>query len=409
VPNSITREALQEGLFRGKSKQVWDYLWSISRGAVMPTRVIRKSRKEIKSGSGLGSMVTVDAAIEHLKNLGLLAVRPVIGSLVGNEYEIFTLEEASINPARYTSTSSISSNTSPTHKLDDLDILDSSISSTTQLTENTTGYKSPNTFFNTIDDDDTHTLLNYFSKTLLEAANAVIGRKLTVSEQERVLWNECACVLADELKAAAERAEPISSVPAFLAAHLRRRFARKTKLENSNADQNRKPSLVPKIELPASNRETSAAIKPTQANASKYTLGECRLYAEHLQKTGQGITNPGGFATTIYRTGEADALIEKFINPERHESEDISQCPDCKGIGFTYPEGIDRGVVAKCKHPRLSKALKILEEINRLQALHAGDSSYQFSDMKEDLRFWCEREGVTDSQQLIDLLLESHA
>jgi hypothetical protein len=409
VPNSITREALQEGLFRGKSKQVWDYLWSISRGAVAPTRIIRKSRKEIKSGSGLGSMVTVDAAIEHLKNIGLLKVRPAVGSLVGNEYEIFTPEELELLPTSSTRYTSISSTTSPTHKLDDLDVLDSGISSTTQTVENTVGYRSPNTFINTIDDDDTHTLLNYFSKTLLEAAHDVVGGKLTVTEQERVLWNECACVLADELKAAAEHAETISSVPAFLAAHLRRRFARKTKADNKNADQNSKPSLVPQAQSVASNKETSAAINPTPANVSKFTLGECRQYAEHLQKTGQGITNPGGYATTIYRTGEADALIKKFLNPERFENEDISQCPDCKGLGFIYPEGIDRGVVAKCKHPRLSRALKVLEEINRLQTLHSGDSSYQFSDMKEDLRFWCEREGVTDDDQIIDLLLKPYA
>src|SRR5918912_641174 len=34
VPNSVTRQAIPEGLFRGKSKLVWDYLWSVSRGAI---------------------------------------------------------------------------------------------------------------------------------------------------------------------------------------------------------------------------------------------------------------------------------------------------------------------------------------------------------------------------------------
>src|SRR5215218_8110114 len=48
VPNSVTRRAIPEGLFRGKSKQVWDYLWSVTRGAVVPTRSTRKSRREIK-------------------------------------------------------------------------------------------------------------------------------------------------------------------------------------------------------------------------------------------------------------------------------------------------------------------------------------------------------------------------
>ncbi len=58
VPNSVTRSAMAQGIFRGKSKQVWDYLWSASRGAINPTRIIRRSRKEIKEGSGLGSMIS---------------------------------------------------------------------------------------------------------------------------------------------------------------------------------------------------------------------------------------------------------------------------------------------------------------------------------------------------------------
>jgi hypothetical protein len=77
VPNSVTREAMPQGLFRGKSKQVYDYLYHQTRGAMTPKRSVRKSRKEILKGSGLGSMVTVDAAIDHLRTVGLLAVRPV--------------------------------------------------------------------------------------------------------------------------------------------------------------------------------------------------------------------------------------------------------------------------------------------------------------------------------------------
>ncbi|MBA2732984.1 MAG: replication protein, partial [Acidobacteria bacterium] len=41
---------------------------------------------------------------------------------------------------------------------------------------------------------------------------------------------------------------------------------------------------------------------------SRFSIEECRRYAKHLQSTGQGINNPGGYATTINRTGEADEL-----------------------------------------------------------------------------------------------------
>jgi hypothetical protein len=85
---------------------------------------------------------------------------------------------------------------------------------------------------------------------------------------------------------------------------------------------------------------------------SKFTIEECRRYAEHLRSTGQGINNPGGYATTIHRTGEADELIEGFLKPTTSVLVDPSQCPDCQGSGFYYPNGPNGGVV-RCKHEKL--------------------------------------------------------
>jgi len=93
---------------------------------------------------------------------------------------------------------------------------------------------------------------------------------------------------------------------------------------------------------------------------SNFTIEECRKYAKHLQSTGQGINNPGGYATTIHRTGEADMLIESFLHPEVMDSSpnlDVSQCPDCHGTGFYYPHGGEGGV-ARCKHEPLRKEEK---------------------------------------------------
>lgn len=86
---------------------------------------------------------------------------------------------------------------------------------------------------------------------------------------------------------------------------------------------------------------------------SRFSIEECRKYAQHLQSTGQGINNPGGYATTIHRTGEADELIERFLNPTISTQVDSSQCPDCQGSGFYYPNG-PTGGVAKCKHEKLT-------------------------------------------------------
>lgn len=83
---------------------------------------------------------------------------------------------------------------------------------------------------------------------------------------------------------------------------------------------------------------------------SRYTLQECRRYAESLKAA--GITNPGGYATTIYRSGEADSLIEEFLNPAR--APDPATCPDCKGQIWIYPLGIGNGPgVKKCNHEKL--------------------------------------------------------
>jgi hypothetical protein len=85
---------------------------------------------------------------------------------------------------------------------------------------------------------------------------------------------------------------------------------------------------------------------------SNFSLEECRRYAEDLYKTRQGITNPGGYATSIYRSGEADSLIARFLSVPGSEALDARMCPDCHGMGFWYPQGLERGV-SKCKHQRL--------------------------------------------------------
>jgi hypothetical protein len=86
---------------------------------------------------------------------------------------------------------------------------------------------------------------------------------------------------------------------------------------------------------------------------SRFSFQDCRLYADHLKTTG-GITNPGGYATVIFRSGEADALIEDFLNPAR--APDVNQCPQCRGMGVYYPLGIGIGSAAKCKHEMLQLA-----------------------------------------------------
>jgi DNA-binding Lrp family transcriptional regulator len=112
------------------------------------------------------------------------------------------------------------------------------------------------------------------------------------------------------------------------------------------------PNVANKINTIKENTQTQEPAAGVRVG-SRFTIEECRSYALHLQSTGQGINNPGGYATTIHRTGEADELIDRFLNPTVSTHVDTSQCPDCKGSGFYYPNG-PAGGVAKCKHEKLN-------------------------------------------------------
>ena len=93
--------------------------------------------------------------------------------------------------------------------------------------------------------------------------------------------------------------------------------------------------------------------QPGVGVGSKFSLEECKRFAEHLQKTGQGINNPGGYATAIFRSGEADAQIEAFLSaPAASAPFKADDCPDCGGSGYFYPEGVDKGVKI-CKHEKV--------------------------------------------------------
>ena len=160
----------------------------------------------------------------------------------------------------------------------------------------------------------------------------------------------------------------------------RKRLIKSQGIDNTNSQKDLR-GLHFEVKLPSATRAESAPhvksasdteITPNKVNTqkentqtqdagvrvgSRFMIEECRRYAKHLQSTGQGINNPGGYATTIHRTGEADMLIESFLHPENPDPSlnvDASQCPDCKGTGFYYPKGAEGGV-ARCKHEQLRK------------------------------------------------------
>jgi helix-turn-helix protein len=53
---------------------------------------------------------------------------------------------------------------------------------------------------------------------------------------------------------------------------------------------------------------------------SRFSLEECRRFAESLR--GEGIQNPGGYATAIHRSGEADDQVEAFLTRQEGAREE---------------------------------------------------------------------------------------
>lgn len=84
-----------------------------------------------------------------------------------------------------------------------------------------------------------------FVESMRRTAEEVTGRAPSAAERER--WQELAEVLSAELKIAAGRTT-VSSVPAFLAEHLRRRLWKKDKREMEAEAAEQKPTDSPKVD-----------------------------------------------------------------------------------------------------------------------------------------------------------------
>jgi hypothetical protein len=219
VANSISRQAVPAGLFTGKSKQLYDCLYLLTRGAVMPSRTVRISRPKLMEKAHIGSRVTFDANIERLLNVGLIQVRQIVGEHEGNEYSVFLPEEITSSMPSQTSQTSL---TDPAQKLDRLVRLETSQTRHTLSALDSMVSDMPKTSFKTnterSDDDEAFAgFVNALNKAFVE----VTGRELSRAEAPRL--TELAEVLVTELKIAAARTT-VSSAPSFLAEHLRRRL-----------------------------------------------------------------------------------------------------------------------------------------------------------------------------------------
>src|SRR5215213_1221341 len=108
------------------------------------------------------------------------------------------------------------------------------------------GYGFDNTSFNTIEGKTDDEAFAKFLTALKTANREVTGKEPSVSDSDR--WAELADLLVTELKIAAGRTGSVSSVPAFLTEHLRRRLWKKDKRQVEAEASERREGQSPKVD-----------------------------------------------------------------------------------------------------------------------------------------------------------------
>ena len=250
VPNSITRQAVPSGLFAGKGKQIYDYLYSRTRGAIQPARSIQLRRREIMDGAHVGSDKTLRENLIRLRAAGLISWTGDIGAHAGNIYTVYLPEE--VSPATQGTQGTLGSQGTEgtqgtaSYFLPLVPWVESTQGTKGLSVDNTDTSSSPKTSFktNTERSDDDDAALAELNAALKQAAKELTGKDVSAAESAR--WRELAEVLITEAKIAGARTT-VSSFPAFLAEHLRRRLWKKDKnqLESEGRTDAQQASAAP--------------------------------------------------------------------------------------------------------------------------------------------------------------------
>ncbi len=269
VANSIVRDAVSQGFFIGKSKQIYDYLYLYTRGAIQPKRSMRITKLNLMRGSDIGSERTLLKNLNHLKSIGLVKITEFDGQHGGNEYEVFLPEETKATlPTIPMSRQSLY----PRQKVVTVPPLESAVGGVGQTEENKDFSDSLrlSTKTNTTDDESA---LAIFIEKVSKASEKVVGRKLNPREAEK--WGSLADLLILELEVAAKRTDSISSVPAFLIEVLRRQFfASRHQASSSTKSSKTKLDTVGKAD------NESFEVKPLDEKGREAALEQLREFAE---------------------------------------------------------------------------------------------------------------------------------
>jgi hypothetical protein len=230
--NSIVRDAIPAGVFTGKGKHLYDYLYSQTRGAITPTHSARIPTEKVMMGAGM-TRNTFRFHLERLCNSGLVRVDQRPGEHGGNIYTVLLPEEAGLQRGDrgHRGERGDPGENLPLVQGSEVDPSHPSSNPTDSDT-----YDSTKTFIKTKDINTDDEAFAEFAAAVRKTAMEITGKEPSKAEAAR--WGEVAEVLMTELRIAAGRTT-VSSVPAFLAEHLRRRLWKKEKrqIEAERAEQ----------------------------------------------------------------------------------------------------------------------------------------------------------------------------
>jgi hypothetical protein len=237
--NSLEHSALPSGLFPGASKKIYDALYVRTRGAILPTRTVQARHRELLAWSGVKDVKTIKTHLNKLRKLGLVTWQTLKGEHEGSFYEVFLPEEVSPIPAQ--------SQPEPGPNLKtDLDLAQKTgWAGLPNLNDSQRLSATDKTSFKTKEGKLDDEALTVFAAAMKKAVRDITGKEPSAIEAER--WGELADVLVTELKIAAGRTT-VSSVPSFLAEHLRRRLWKKDKRQMEAEAAQQKPADSLKID-----------------------------------------------------------------------------------------------------------------------------------------------------------------
>jgi DNA-binding transcriptional ArsR family regulator len=218
VANSVTRDAIPAGLFKGTSKKLYDALYLRTRGAIVPVRQVKARQGDLMQWAGV-SHNTLRTHLRSLEAVGLIEIKWELGDNDGAVYEVRLPEEIDLLPPP---TTSLQPPPSSSQKLGPPSSQKLEVGGGGQVIEDAIASGVSKTLIktNTEGTDDDAALAELVA-SLKALTKEITGKETAPTDSGR--WKELADVLAAELRIAAARTT-VSSVPAFLAEHLRRRL-----------------------------------------------------------------------------------------------------------------------------------------------------------------------------------------